>query len=146
IASLLAGTSRAFTQPSIYSIVPRIVPREKLAQASAWLTSTSQIARISGPGVGGLFFAWLGAPRAAGAICVVLAGAIGCVAWARPVIHPEAPPPHRSAKEELFSGLRFVFGHPILLPALSLDMIAVLFGGVTALLPIYTGDILHVGA
>jgi hypothetical protein len=48
-------------------------------------------------------------------------------------------------KEEFFSGAKFVFGHPILLPALSLDMISVMFGGVTALLPIFAADILMVG-
>jgi MFS family permease len=45
----------------------------------------------------------------------------------------------------MWSGVRFVFKHPILLPALSLDMISVLFAGVTALLPIYAAEILHVG-
>jgi hypothetical protein len=48
-------------------------------------------------------------------------------------------------RDELLSGAKFVFKHPILLPALSLDMISVLFGGVTALLPIFANDILMVG-
>src|SRR5204863_8478469 len=54
-------------------------------------------------------------------------------------------PGKRSTKEELLSGARFVFGHPLLLPAMSLDMISVLFGGVTAMLPVYASDILNVG-
>jgi MFS family permease len=48
-------------------------------------------------------------------------------------------------KAELLSGLKFVFSHPILFPALTLDMVSVLFGGVTALLPIYAAEILFVG-
>jgi MFS family permease len=42
--------------------------------------------------------------------------------------------------------LRFIFRSPLLLPALTLDMFAVLFAGVTALLPAVAHDILHVDA
>ena len=42
-------------------------------------------------------------------------------------------------------GLRFVFGHQILLGALALDMFAVLFGGAVALLPAFIKDVLHAG-
>jgi hypothetical protein len=47
--------------------------------------------------------------------------------------------------ESLFSGLRFVRSRPIVLGAISLDLFAVLFGGATALLPVYARDVLHVG-
>ena len=43
-------------------------------------------------------------------------------------------------------GLRFIFRSPLLLPALTLDMFAVLFAGVTALLPAVATDVLHVHA
>ena len=43
-------------------------------------------------------------------------------------------------------GLRFVFREKLILAALSLDLLAVFFGGATALLPIYAQDILHIGA
>ncbi len=52
---------------------------------------------------------------------------------------------HTSIKDEILSGLKFVFGHKILFPALTLDMVSVLFGGVTALLPIFASEILMVG-
>jgi hypothetical protein len=42
-------------------------------------------------------------------------------------------------------GLRFVRSRPTVLGAISLDLFAVLFGGATALLPIYASDILRVG-
>jgi MFS family permease len=45
----------------------------------------------------------------------------------------------------LFAGLRFIRSNPVLLGAISLDMVAVLLGGATALLPIYARDILHTG-
>ena len=42
--------------------------------------------------------------------------------------------------------MRFVFGSKAIFGALTLDMVAVLFGGAVALLPIYAQDILHVGS
>jgi hypothetical protein len=45
----------------------------------------------------------------------------------------------------LLSGLRFVRSRPIIFGAISLDLFAVLFGGATALLPVFARDILHVG-
>jgi hypothetical protein len=47
--------------------------------------------------------------------------------------------------QTLLSGLRFVWSRPVVLGAISLDLFAVLFGGATALLPIYASDILHIG-
>ncbi|MBT8310972.1 MAG: MFS transporter, partial [Flavobacteriaceae bacterium] len=48
--------------------------------------------------------------------------------------------------QSLKEGVRFVFKTKAILGALTLDMIAVLFGGAIALLPIYAQDILKVGS
>jgi hypothetical protein len=45
----------------------------------------------------------------------------------------------------VLAGLRFLKSQPVMLGAMTLDLFAVLFGGATALLPIYASDILHVG-
>jgi len=145
-ASFLTGTARAFSQPALYAVVPRIVPREYLPRTSAWMTSAMQVARIAGPAVGGLLFGWTGMAITSGVVCVFLVGSalsVNLIQASPPA--PAAVSVHRSPREEFFSGLRFVFRHPILLPALSLDMISVLFGGVTALLPIFAAEILMTG-
>ena len=56
-------------------------------------------------------------------------------------------PEHSSSVslESLVAGFSFVWGHPIILPALALDLFAVLLGGATSLLPIFAKDILRVG-
>lgn len=146
LSSFLTGAARAFSQPAVFSMVPRIIDRESLPRAAAWMASSHQVASISGPALGGLFFGWLGVSVSAGIVCGVLLLAMGTL-W---FIHASPNPlpssgKSESRKTELLSGARFVFRHPILLPALSLDMISVLFGGVTALLPIYAGEILMVG-
>jgi len=144
LSSFLTGAARAFSQPAMFSIVPRIIGRENLPRGSAWMASTHQIGSISGPALGGLFFGWLGVSATAGIVCAVLLLAMGALWWIRASPNP-MPSRTKSKQTELLSGLRFVFRHPILLPALSLDMISVFFGGVTALLPIYAAEILMVG-
>lgn len=47
--------------------------------------------------------------------------------------------------ETLLSGLKFVRSRPVVLGAISLDLFAVMFGGATALMPMFASDILHVG-
>jgi MFS family permease len=145
-ASFLTGTARAFSGPSIYAAVPRMVPREKLIKSTAMLSSAMQVARIAGPAFGGLVFGFLGAITSSSLVCLFLAGA-GVLLL---LIQVEIPAPelkklHSSTKEELLSGVKFVFSHPILFPALSMDMLSVLFGGVEALLPIFAKEILFVG-
>lgn len=146
-SSFLTGLARAFSQPSMFATVPRIVRRENLAKASAWLASSMQIARISGPALGGLLYGWLGVIGAATIVCGVLLFAITMLFLIKTKL-PAHPPPSekKSFQHEILVGAKFVFGHPLLLPALTLDMVAVLFGGVTALLPIYAAQILHIGA
>ena len=146
LSSFLTGAARAFSQPSIFALVPRIIERESLPRASAWMTASLQIARISGPALGGLFFGWMGVSASAGIVCLVLFLAVGTLWLVQSSPHPLQPfGKSESRRTELLSGAKFVIRHPVLLPALSLDMISVLFGGVTALLPIYVGEILRIG-
>lgn len=147
ISSFLTGTARSFSQPTIFAAVPRIVSREDLPRASAWMSTSMQIARIAGPAFGGIVFGWLGAGISAGMVCFILllslmaTGTIGISLGA--LNKPTRQ--YASLKKELLSGASFVFRHPILFPSLTLDMISVLFGGVTALLPVYAAEILMIG-
>lgn len=145
-AAFLTGLARSFSQPAIYASVPRMVKRDELLQATAMMSSAMQIARIAGPAFGGFVFGFFGAVASSSIVCLMLLGAIGSMLLIKNEIpSPETLHKHASIKDELLSGARFVYNHPILLPALSLDMVSVLFGGVTALLPIFASDILMVG-
>lgn len=145
-AAFLTGLARSFSGPAIFASVPRLVERHLLMRATAMSSSAMQIARIAGPAFGGIVFGFFGAVASSTIVCILLLLA----SFAMLLIKKEIPPPdtrpeHASITEELLSGGRFVFKHPILFPALSLDMISVLFGGVTALLPIFAEEILFVG-
>jgi len=146
LSCLITGAARSFSQPAIFALVPRIVPRDKLAQASAWSNSAVQIARIGGPALGGVIYGWLGSVVSACTVCgTLVAGLLLMSTFASMPQSSISPAREQHLREELLSGATFVMRHPVLFPALTLDMISVLFGGVTAILPIYAAEILMVG-
>lgn len=144
-SSALTGVARAFSQPSVFALVPRIVARGQLSRSSAWMATSMQVARISGPAAGGILFGWIGVSGASVVVCTVLSMALATSLLIKPPADVRARAPRRSVREELLSGAVFVIRHPILFPAMTLDMVSVFFGGVTALLPIYAAEILRVG-
>ena len=145
-ASFTAGVGRAFAQPSMYALIPKVVSRELLATASAWAAMWLQLARVSGPALGGILMA---ASGIYGASLVIGIALLGAIFWSISPKVSEQPLLKESKsvdrRGELLSGLKFVVSHPILFPALSIDMVCVLFGGVTALLPVFAEEVLHVG-
>ncbi|HEU4587965.1 MAG TPA: MFS transporter [Gemmatimonadales bacterium] len=99
---------------------------------------------VLGPAVGGLAYGFAG-PGTAYSVSVALL-ALGWLALARVRHTPVTlPAPTDSVLESLGTGIRFVWGQPVLLGALTLDLFSVFFGGATALLPIFASDILHAG-
>src|SRR5205085_895302 len=61
---------------------------------------------------------------------------------------PKPPDPtgdRRVTLDTLFAGFRFMWRNEVLLGAMTLDLVATLFGGIQALLPIFARDILEVG-
>lgn len=145
VSSFLTGCARSFSQPSMYSIVPKLIPRVLLPRSSAWMSSAMQTARVSGPALGGLLFGILGVSGTSSIVCAFLILTI-IVLYLMDFNAPANNPARgKSIKEDLLSGAKFVYNHPILFPALSLDMVSVLFGGVTALLPIYAAEVLFIG-
>src|ERR671939_427353 len=141
-ALLLSGTSKALAGPASKSLAPLLVPREQFAQSVAWATSAQQTAIIAGPALGGLIYL-LGAPVTfAACLVVALIGSVAMLAIATRVV---ASREEGSTLSRALAGLRYVWRQPIVLGAISLDLFAVLFGGVNALLPVFSRDILHVG-
>ena len=142
-AQALAGLGRAFFRPTTSALGAELVPREHYLNASTWRSSIFHSAMVVGPAVGGGLIA-LGGPRLAYAIVVALS-AVGLVGLAAIAPRPRQPAGDGRLVAELTDGVRFVFRQPLLLGAMSLDLFAVLFGGATALLPIFARDVLRVG-
>jgi Transmembrane secretion effector len=72
---------------------------------------------------------------------MVFTGAIRVLAQERAKGSPKGSP----SADDVFAGVRFIRSDPAILGTISLDLFAVLFGGVVALLPIYARDILQAG-
>ncbi len=144
-AAFVTGLARGFAAPAVYSITPQVVPREALAVSSAWLTSAFHVAAMGGPALGGLLYGWTGSRAAFWLQAVLLFASLAVFSTLR--LKPRVVRRARGEPfiENLLSGIRFVFSHELLFSALALDMFAVLFGGATALLPIFASDILEVG-
>ena len=138
------GVARAFSAPAGGTILPQLVGAEQLANANAWLSSSYEVAAISGPAVAGFLIAITGSATSAYAV-----GALGHFAFVLALTRLPAmrPPPatERHDSRELFAGVAFIRSNPIYLAAITLDLFAVLLGGAVALLPIFAKDILHAG-
>ncbi len=140
----MIGTARAFASPSVNTILPQLLAPAQFANANAWLSSTFQLAAITGPAVGGMLIAATGTATLSFALAA--AGQLIFIAMLRtmPVRLPVPAAARRSASD-LFAGFTFVRANPLFLSAITLDLFGVLFGGAVALLPIFAKDILQVG-
>ncbi len=141
----VCGVARSFLQSSRSALVAEIVPRALFTNAATWRSSTWQLGTVIGPALGGLVYAAYGA-RVAFAVVVVL-NVVAFAAMAG-VLHTPTTVSigADSIRRNLAAGMRFVSSQPIILSALTLDMLAVFFGGAVALMPVFASDILHVGA
>ncbi len=142
---VLFGCSRAFSGPALQSLLPQVVPREQLAAAIAANSMLMRAASIGGPLLGGVLYA-LGGGRLTYALCFVCF-ALGTALLSRVVTLQarNAAAATGTMWERFGAGIRFIRSRPIILGTISLDLFAVLLGGVVALLPIYASEVLHVG-
>jgi MFS family permease len=141
--SLLIGAARAFEAPALASLLPTIVPPALFPRAVAGSASANQFATIAGPAVGGLIFAVN--PVAAYVVSASLFFTASILVALIPILG-SAPKREPFSIGALFAGFSFIWRHPIVLGAISLDLFAVLLGGATALMPIYARDILGTDA
>ncbi len=135
------GVSRAFDAPANAAVVPSLVTKEQLPQALAVVTSATQFATIVGPAMGGLLYL-TGAAGAYAAIAGAYAVAGGLMFFLPALRHGERGPVTLTV---MLAGLRYIWREKMILGAISLDLMAVLLGGATALLPVYAHDVLHTG-
>lgn len=140
------GSTRAFYAPAMQALTPTLVPREEFPHAVALNSTLFQTASISGPAIGGALY--LLGPSVVFGVClglfvvtVLLTMSLGSHR-AAPRDVADAPAADGHA---LLEGLRYVLHQRVVLGVISLDLFAVLFGGATALLPIYAAEVLHIG-
>lgn len=140
----LGGIVRAFLGPTIFSLFSLIVPKKVYPNAATWSSSVWQLGAVLGPALAGLTIYWIGVHWS---LCVIFGFSLVALIslfqiGEKPILNTKIGEP---VFESLREGIKFVWNKKIILGAITLDMIAVLFGGAVALLPIFAQDILKVG-
>jgi MFS family permease len=140
----VAGTARTFLWPASSAFMPSLVPRQDFSKAVTWSSGSFQLSSVAGPAAGGGFIALThhaapvyAANALASLICLLMISLVRR--------SPEAATKQKMTLGNLVVGFEFVFASPIILGIITLDLFAVMLGGATALLPVYSKDILHAG-
>jgi MFS family permease len=143
-ALFLSASARAFQWPANSALLPQTVPPALLTNAVSWSGTGRELATVGGPAIGGALLAAFGSESVYLTQAALSVVAVLCFAQLR-VPRPDGPITATGWHSTL-EGLRFVWRDKLILSAMSLDLLAVFFGGAVALLPIFATDILHVGA
>jgi MFS family permease len=147
VLAFAAGTTMAFGSPPARAMPPTLVGPDLLSSAMTLRAIATQGGAVVGPALGGLLYG-VSAPL----VYLLSAGSCALAALAVLAMRPrpaaaltdDAAPP-TAGVETVLEGLRFVGRTQILLGAILLDLLAVLFGGAVALLPVFARSILHTG-
>lgn len=144
IVIFFGGILRGFYSPAQFPLMTQLVPREAYANSSAWNSTFWHIAVVVGSSAGGLLLAAYGAINVYVFVSILLL--LGSIQIFRIPPQPARPSKEgESMKDSIKQGLSFVFGNQMIFGAMLLDLVAVLFGGATAMLPVFASEVLHVG-
>lgn len=151
---VLMGCARVFNGPSRSSLLPQIVPARTFHNAVTWNSGLFHLSAAAGPWAAGWMIersghVW-GVYGVTGVLCLVMA-VLTC--FIRPTGTINRPGDRRLWQvvrpsvlmPGILEGVHHIRREKPVLAAIALDLMAVLFGGATALLPLYAADILHVG-
>lgn len=148
VASMLAiivvnAAAASFEAPARQSMLPSLVPKEEFSRAVTVMGTAGALAFMSGPALAGVVLAAAG-------VSTAYAGAAGLYVLSMLLVMGVTGGMGTASKRAvsiagLKEGLGFVKRQKIVLAAMSIDLFAVIFGGATALLPVYANEILKVG-
>lgn len=136
------GSARAISQPASQALVPNLVPKSVFPVAVAWTSSASKLSSIVGPAVGGVLYAVVGL-HVFVVIGALFAASVVMMFVVRSGLRFRRAEPGLAS---VLSGFSYIWNKPVIFGAISLDLFAVIFSGVNGLLPVFSSDILHVGA
>lgn len=143
-AIAVIGFARGFYGPAASALRANLIPAEIYANASAWAAAFWQVGAVLGPLVAGFLYLPMGLSGTLTVVVVLIAVSLMMMALIRAPATPVVER-HEPMLIAIREGFRFVFKSRALLYSISLDLVAVLFGGVVAILPAFAADILHVG-
>ncbi|SDU07985.1 Transmembrane secretion effector [Verrucomicrobium sp. GAS474] len=146
------AVGRVFTMPAMGALLPMVLPREALGNATTWNSSLFELSGLVGPAAAGLVIALGGSATpvffiatTCSLVCMALFGSLRYHGVETALAEAKEAPAKATEWRDIVGGLHFMVRNRLLFAAASLDLFAVLFGGVTALLPVVAKDILHAG-
>lgn len=144
IVIFIIGVARGFYGPAQFALMAQLTQRIHYSNAAAWNSTLWQLAAVSGPAIGGLIVGFAGYEITYITIASLLV--IALLLFSQLGNH-EISSANREEGiwESIGKGWKFVYQQKMIFGALLLDMLAVLFGGATALLPMFADKILAVG-
>jgi MFS family permease len=145
ILIFIFGFARGFTDPAMTAFESQIVPKDLIINAASWFGSVSITSSIFGQAASGFIFDGYGATVSYIMIAACFLFSFLCITFVSPDKQIK-PVNNERVFESIKIGWRALYNIQPLFAAMALDMIAVLFGGMTILLPIFAQDILKIGA
>ena len=140
----VSASFSAFDQPARGSLVPTLVERSELPAAIALNQMLYQTAAIVGPAIGGLVIASFGVAAAYWVDTITFGAAIAAAIAIKAPRQVVAVP--QSIVESLVEGVMYVLRQRLLFSTMVLDLAAMFFGSIRALMPFYAEQIFKVGA
>lgn len=142
---VLVSCAGAFESPARAALMPTLVKREWFPRAVTISATNQALAFASGPALGGLVIATWGVATVYAVFVILVAVGFGATLALR-AGGGHGGPRRAVTLAAIREGLLYVRRQPVVLGCMTLDLFAVIFGGATALLPIYAREILHVDA
>lgn len=147
LLTAIQAVAISFDSPARQALVPNLVPTRDLPNAFSLTSIGSQTGAIVGPALSGLVIAYWGQGytyliNAISYLAVILALVLmGSVAQ-------QITPGKRAviSLPAIREGVGFILHHPIILSTMLMDFFATFFSSANTLMPIFTRDVLHVGA
>ncbi|HNB81546.1 MAG TPA: MFS transporter [Chitinophagaceae bacterium] len=137
----ISGCIRSFLAPASFSLLPLLIPRERIPQAITWSSSAWLSGSVLGPLAGGALMATIGITNTlCMSGCALMVSAL-CIIQVKK--KPFTPSVTGSMLQGMGQGFKFIFSSQLILAVLSLDLFAVLFGGAESMLPVFAKEILH---
>lgn len=141
----ISGLARSFYMPASFTLLSQTVSKADMPAASAWMSSSAQMAFVAGPAIGGLVYGGYGVTVAwAVPLFFITACFLMICAIKLPLVARDLTK-KLSAVRSIQEGWGFILGNPVLLSIMALDMFAVLFGGAVAMLPAFADQVLFLG-
>jgi MFS family permease len=144
IVVFISGLARGFFRPSSFALMTQLVPRELYAKSAAWNSTFWQTSTVAGAALGGVIIGFWGVSTSYLISLLLIIGGAFLILGIKVIIE-QKPGAKQPLLQSLTSGVKFVFSNQVLLGAMTLDLIAVLFGGAVALLPAFAQEILNIG-